>query len=111
MDVIVAREDVDRAIELLARLGYRPGEHRLEIPDRHAVAWPPGETRHHVYVCPEDSAELDRHLRFRDRLREDPKLAREYGDLKRRLARSHREDRVAYGELKTAFVERALLRR
>lgn len=108
IDVIVGRTDVDGAVERLAALGYRPGEHRLEIPDRHALAWPEGEKRHHVYVCPDDSAELDRHLRLRDRLRDDPALAREYGDLKRELARVHRDDRVKYGELKSAFVERAL---
>jgi GrpB-like predicted nucleotidyltransferase (UPF0157 family) len=110
IDVIVRRPDVDRAVEHLAALGYRPAEYRLEIPDRHALAWPEGEKRHHVYVCPPDSAELGRHLRFRDWLREDPALAREYGDLKRELARVHREDRVKYGELKSAFVERVLLR-
>jgi GrpB-like predicted nucleotidyltransferase (UPF0157 family) len=108
IDVIVGRPDVDRAVERLAALGYRPAEYRLEIPDRHALAWPEGEKRHHVNVCPPDSAELARHLRFRDRLREDPALAREYGDLKRELARVHRDDRVKYGDLKTPLVERAL---
>jgi GrpB-like predicted nucleotidyltransferase (UPF0157 family) len=108
IDVIVGREDVDDAVERLAALGYRPAEYRLEIPDRHALAWPEGEKRHHVNICPIDSAELGRHLRFRDRLRQDPALARTYGDLKRELARAHRDDRVRYGELKTEFVERAL---
>jgi GrpB-like predicted nucleotidyltransferase (UPF0157 family) len=108
IDVSVDREDVDRAIERLAALGYRPAEYRLEIPDRHALAWPEDEQRHHVNVCPDDSAELARHLRFRDRLRDDPALAREYGDLKRELARVHREDRVEYGDQKSAFVERVL---
>jgi len=108
IDVIVKRADVDRAVERLSTIGYRPGEHRLVIPDRHALAWPEREQRHHVNVCPEDSAELERHLRFRDRLRDDPSLARKYGELKRELARVHRNDRVTYGELKTGFVERAL---
>ena len=108
IDVIVQRADVDRAVERLAPIGYRPGKHRLAIPDRHALAWPEGEQRHHVNVCPDDSAELERHLRFRDRLRDDAALAREYGDLKRELARLHRDDRVAYGESKTGFVERVL---
>jgi GrpB-like predicted nucleotidyltransferase (UPF0157 family) len=108
IDVIVQRVDVDRAVERLAPIGYRPGEHRLAIPDRHALAWPEGEQRHHVNVCPSDSAELERHVRFRDRLREDPVLAREYGELKRELARLHRDDRVAYSEAKTGFVEGVL---
>lgn len=108
VDVIVQRADVERAVERLVAIGYRPAEHRLAIPDRHALAWPEGEPRHHVNVCPDDSAELARHLRFRDRLREDRELAREYGELKRELARVHRNDRVTYGESKTEFVERVL---
>jgi GrpB-like predicted nucleotidyltransferase (UPF0157 family) len=110
IDVIVERGDVDRVVARLESIGYRSGEHRLAIPGRHALAWPQGEKRHHVYVVPPDSAELDRHLRLRDALRADAELAREYGELKRQLAQRHRDDRVAYGELKTQFVERALRR-
>jgi GrpB-like predicted nucleotidyltransferase (UPF0157 family) len=108
VDVVVARPDVERAIRRLTALGYDPAAHRLEIPDRHALGWPEGEPRHHVYVCPDDSDALERHLRFRDRLRADPELAREYGELKQELARRYRDDRVTYGELKSEFVERAL---
>ena len=46
------------------------------------------------------------HLLFRDRLRADPALAREYADLKRRLAAEHAHDPQAYTKAKSAFVER-----
>ncbi len=46
------------------------------------------------------------HLLFRDRLRDDPALAREYADLKPRLAAEHAYDHQAYTKAKSAFVER-----
>jgi ubiquinone/menaquinone biosynthesis C-methylase UbiE len=45
----------------------------------------------------------DRHL-FRDYLIQHPDVAREYGELKTLLSRSHDRDRVAYTEAKTDFV-------
>jgi GrpB-like predicted nucleotidyltransferase (UPF0157 family) len=47
-------------------------------------------------------------LAFRDALRADALLAREYGDLKRSLAEQFREDREAYTEAKGAFIQRVL---
>ena len=41
-------------------------------------------------------------------LRADPALARRYAQLKRDLARRYRDDRIAYTEAKTEFVEEAL---
>ena len=38
--------------------------------------------KHHLYVCPQDSAELNRHILFREYLRAHPKAVREYGDIK-----------------------------
>ena len=49
--------------------------------------------------------ELDRHLRFRDRLRADPTLACEYAALKRRLAGRFANDREAYTEAKRQFIQ------
>jgi len=63
---------------------------------------------HNLYVCPEDSRELERHLAFRDHLREDDRTRKRYAELKRRLAVEHRDDREAYTEGKTKFIERVL---
>ena len=67
-------------------------------------AWP----AHHLYVCPSDSEELRRHLRFRDHLRSHPGAAARYEALKRDLAHRHADDVDAYVEGKSAFVERIL---
>ncbi|RAK60077.1 GrpB family protein [Phenylobacterium hankyongense] len=47
-------------------------------------------------------------LRFRDRLRRDPRLRDDYAALKRRLVVEHPTDRRAYTAAKTAFVQRVL---
>lgn len=108
VDVVVpGPAEVPAAIEGLAGVGYA---HRgdLGVPGREAFAWPPGSRRHHLYVLVEGARELRRHLAFRDALRADPALAREYAALKLELARRHGGDREAYTEAKGAFVERAL---
>jgi GrpB-like predicted nucleotidyltransferase (UPF0157 family) len=109
LDVVVRREDVARAVERLAVIGY---VHRGEmgVPGREAFRPPPGEPKHHLYVCVPDSPGLRDHLRFRDHLRAHPDAAREYAALKRRLADLHRDDRDAYQEAKSAFVD-AMTRR
>ena len=47
-------------------------------------------------------------LAFRDALRADDALAAQYAALKFRLAAVHREDRDAYTEAKSEFVQRVL---
>jgi GrpB-like predicted nucleotidyltransferase (UPF0157 family) len=51
-----------------------------------------------------DQQELDRHLRFRDALRDDPQLATAYVALKRSLAERMADDREGYTAAKTAFI-------
>jgi GrpB-like predicted nucleotidyltransferase (UPF0157 family) len=45
-------------------------------------------------------------IAFRDRLREDPEVAAEYSDLKRKLAASFEHDREAYTDAKGGFIAR-----
>lgn len=52
----------------------------------------------------------ERHLLFRDYLRNHPKTAHEYARLKHELAVRFRYDREAYTEAKTGFVEGVLQR-
>ncbi|MBS3789945.1 MAG: GrpB family protein [Candidatus Thermoplasmatota archaeon] len=75
------------------------------------VPWDGSELRehpHNLYVCPEDSRELKRHLAFRDHLRENEESRKRYAELKRRLAKKYRDDRESYTEGKTKFIERVL---
>jgi GrpB-like predicted nucleotidyltransferase (UPF0157 family) len=43
---------------------------------------------------------------FRDYLVDHPEIAREYGELKRKLAAEHPSDRVAYTQAKSDFIGR-----
>ena len=110
MDVVVPSvADIPEAIGRLAILGY---VHRgdLGITGREAFTSPAGKPRHHLYVCALDSEELRRHRSFRDYLLTHPDEARAYEALKRAAARRFAEDRAAYNEAKTWFVEAVLQR-
>lgn len=65
---------------------------------------------HHLHVVERGGAEERRTLAFRDYLRDHPDMAREYEDLKGRLARqlapTTPESREAYARAKTEFIER-----
>ena len=105
LDVVVrSPADVGPAIERLATLGYRH-QGDLGIAGREAFLWPPGEPRHHVYVCPATSEALRSHLLFRDYLRSHPAAAERYGAAKRRAAHAFPDDRDGYLEAKRAVVE------
>ena len=110
MDVVVPSvADIPEAIGRLAILGY---VHRgdLGIAGREAFTSPAGKPRHHLYICALGSEELRRHCSFRDHLLTHPDEARAYGALKKSAALRYADDRVAYNEAKTEFVEAVLQR-
>jgi len=108
LDMVIPSEaDLPDAGSRLAALGY-VYEGDNGIPGRTAFLWPPGTQRHHLYVCASGNLELRRQLAFRDYLRVNPGAARRYESLKRDLARRFREDRRAYSDGKTEFVEAVL---
>lgn len=110
LDVVVASaEDIPEAIERLARLGYyHQGD--LGIPGREAFRSPGGAPEHHLYLCPQDSPELRRHLAFRDYLRSHPEAAEEYAELKRALAQRFPDRRSDYTAGKAAWIAGILSR-
>lgn len=110
IDVLLrSAADLPDAITSLATLGY---QHRgdLGISGREAFLRPPGDIPHHLYVCPPEGREFDRHIVFRNQLRSHLDDAKAYELLKRKLAEQYRHDREAYNQAKSEFVE-ALLHR
>jgi GrpB-like predicted nucleotidyltransferase (UPF0157 family) len=105
-------EEWAQLVEPLQGLGYvywaeNPRKDRMF----YVKGMPPFGTRrtHHVHVrVPEDA---QRELLFRDFLRANPILAREYERLKQELAERYPTDRDAYTDGKNRFVESALSRR
>jgi GrpB-like predicted nucleotidyltransferase (UPF0157 family) len=64
-----------------------------------------GNRTHHIHMVESQFEHWDR-LLFRDYLIEHPEAAREYGDLKMRLAGAHHNDRVAYTQAKDDMIRR-----
>lgn len=110
IDVLVGVEDLESSracFEPLAALGYLYAPYRPE--EMHWFCKPsPSRREFHLHLVPVGSARFRDELRFRDRLRLNPELAREYAELKKSLAARFRTDREGYTEGKSDFVARVL---
>ena len=112
IDILLIESDTERwplFVAPLQGLGYalwadNPRRDRLFF----VKGLPPiGSGRsHHVHV--RVPADAQRECAFRDRLRAHPDEAARYAALKRRLAAAHADDREAYTEGKTAFIQATL---
>ncbi len=110
IDVDVVIRDMSLLGEVIARLreaGYLH-EGDLGVAGREAFRYDGKEhlMKHHLYVCPLDSAELRRHLAFRNYLRAHPGAAREYGRVKREGAALYPNDIDRYLAHKAPFIGR-----
>lgn len=81
----------------LESLGYwHEGDLGIKGREAFAYAETGGFMAHHLYVCPQDSAELHRHIAFRNYLRTHPEDRKRYGDVKRRAALMYPTDIDGY---------------
>jgi GrpB-like predicted nucleotidyltransferase (UPF0157 family) len=105
--VVPEKSDVPTGISRLAILGY---VHRgdLGIEGREAFANPSGLPMHNLYLCPRGSVALANHLAIRNYLRTHPEAARQYGELKKRLAERFPHDIDSYVDGKTGMLLRML---
>jgi GrpB-like predicted nucleotidyltransferase (UPF0157 family) len=107
IDMIALVDDLDAPIAALVQSGgYQyPAAFNATLAHRRFLCYPTAAHRtHHLHLV-DEPGELERRLRFRDRLRADPVLASEYVALKRTLAERYRDDREAYTEAKGEFVK------
>ena len=108
IDVVIRDYSVfDAVVRKLASVGY-VHEGDLGIKDREAFKYThkPHLQKHHLYVCPQDSAELRRHITFRDFLRSNPDAVQEYSAVKETAARLYPEDIDGYIAYKSPCIER-----
>ena len=108
IDVVIKDYTVlEEVISALGAIGYRH-EGDLGIAGREAFKYDGKDhlREHHLYVCPEDSPELKRHIAFRDYLRTHPAAVREYSNIKVEGARKYPYDIDKYIEHKSPFIER-----
>lgn len=59
---------------------------------------------HHVHIFQIGNPEIDRHIRFRDWMRDNLEDRRAYENLKRQLAEQFRNDITTYTEGKNEFI-------
>jgi len=107
IDVIITDYTVfDAVTGKLEGIGY-VHEGDLGIKDREAFAYSdkPHLQRHHLYVCPQGSEELRRHITFRDFLRSSPEAAKKYGAVKERGAQLFPHDIEGYLAYKSPCIE------
>lgn len=114
LDILIAARDLKKVDALNSRMRqnrYVPqGEYGIpgrryfvkiapENPDIHT---------HHVHVYQTGDPKIAQELLFRDRLRADAALLKEYEDIKLRLADRYRFDPDAYTDAKSGFIRRVL---
>ena len=108
IDVVIKDYSVfDAVVTALEKIGYHH-EGDLGIAAREAFKYDGKEhlQKHHLYVCPQDSAELKRHVAFRNYLRSDPEAVSEYSRIKEEGAALYPNDIEKYIQHKSPFIEK-----
>lgn len=88
IDMVIKDYSVfDDVVDRLRAIDY-VHEGNLGIEDREAFSYSdkPHLQTHHLYVCPQQSKELHRHLAFREYLRNNPEAVKRYGATKEKAA-------------------------
>ncbi|MCH8814740.1 MAG: GrpB family protein [Chloroflexi bacterium] len=100
IDIIISVAAIDRArnlcVEPLTTVGYEyVPEYEIVMPER--LFFRKGDPRsRHIHMAVRDTAFWRRHIFLRDYLRVHPETAKEYADLKKRLAKEHGTDMDGY---------------
>ncbi len=106
LDVVIRDDSAfDAVVSRLREIGYRH-EGDLGIAGREAFGYEGKEhlQKHHLYVCPQDSEELKRHIAFRDYLRRHPEAVRAYSRIKEEGAALYPYDIDKYMAHKSPFI-------
>jgi len=111
LDLMLAVKSLQLPREVFRELSDIGYEHRAEdtVPGRLFFAkGDDGARTHYLSICESESAFWMSHIAFRDMLRADDRLARQYAALKHRLAERFPDDRRAYGNAKECFIRSVL---
>ena len=107
IDVVIKHYSVfDDVVDKLGAIGYIH-EGNLGIEDRDAFKYldKPHLETHHLYVCPQQSKELYRHITFRDFLRRTPEAVKKYSAVKEKAAQLFPYDIEKYIAYKSPCIE------
>lgn len=107
IDVIIKDYSIfDSVVSKLESIGYAH-EGNLGIKDREAFkySYKPHLQQHHLYVCPQQSEELHRHITFRNYLRSNPEAVKKYSAVKEKAAHLFPDNIEKYMEYKSPCIE------
>ena len=111
IDIMAGVRSLDEARVVFAELVKLQYCYYPYRPEMHWFCKPSADLRtHHLILVEPDGPWLAPRLLFRDYLRTHPDAAAEYEALKRELAAEHADDREAYTDAKTTFVEAIVAR-
>lgn len=112
IDMLAPVRSLEAALESVRALEADGWLFWPEDPCRHYRLWflrpRPDARTHHLHVIECDHRQAQALLVFRDTLRADPGLCRDYTQLKRQLACQYGDNRNAYSNAKGDFVEGVL---
>ena len=107
IDVIIEDYEVfDSVVSRLENIGYLH-QGNLGIKDREAFKYSnkPHLQTHHLYVCPQQSKELHRHITFRDFLRTNSEAVKKYSFVKETAAQLFPDNIDQYIAYKSPCIE------
>ncbi len=111
IDVVISDYSVfDSIVSKLSTIGYiHKGD--LGIKDREVFKYSDKShlRKHHLYVCPQNSKELLRHITFRDFLRNNPEAVKKYSKVKENAAKLFPDNMDKYIEYKSPCIEELYL--
>jgi GrpB-like predicted nucleotidyltransferase (UPF0157 family) len=110
IDIMIGLPDfsaADKFVPKIEALGYEYfKKYEAEMPFRRYLAKDSNGVRTHQIHMVEIGGEFwERHLLFRDYLRQNPETANKYAVLKKRLAEREWEDVNEYADAKTEFIK------
>ncbi|MBN2543978.1 GrpB family protein [bacterium] len=114
MATVDSAECADQCLPRLAKIGYddvtpQPGQTEWFYCLGKSPDSTDGRFQYfHLHLVLAGSGFFKKHLLFRDYLRNNPEVARDYYRLKVKLAARYGSDRLGYNEAKTEFIESAL---
>ena len=107
IDVVVRKTNLESAIKALATIGYEhEGNGGIEGREMFKYSGKEHLMDHHLYVCPEDSRELKRHVLFRDYLLSHPDAVQAYSQIKKVAAELYPHDIDSYINHKGTVIEK-----
>jgi GrpB-like predicted nucleotidyltransferase (UPF0157 family) len=102
-------EDADQCIKLLRKIGYTSFTPEPKDPNHYYCCGKgPHSIGYHLHLIRFKSFEWNKHLFFRDYLRDHHEISDQYYKLKKELAYKYHSNRSDYTKAKSLFIESVL---